>query len=172
MTLLPTAKAPRLGRISFFLLALVTQSFGGRAYGADYLTGLRSIQVNVNILGDAKGICRPDVDRLRQALLLPIRAYTKLQVVAEGQSPQATANMYFSVQASDDFCVATMSISCVSTVVATLGHHHEPRVLPVDLFQYVASRAVSSHLAQSSYERSLEVMGKAFATAWQDANPN
>jgi hypothetical protein len=138
------------------------------AFG-DPLKGLREVKFGVTGINEHAKRCKIDEQALRDRILLPVRAYTKLRIV---ELPKVNLTLEVFAGATNAICVAHLKLIVSTFAVVQLQHYEKPILHTIVLFEEESLITASGNEGLgNSAPNSVESLGKKLATAWQTANP-
>lgn len=151
-------------RATLLIFAYALTSSAADAADPKKLFGLTGTTVTVRLSDDSKK-CGLQEDQLKESVLLPIRAYTKLE-----QSEQSELVLSVSsAESNPGWCVHALTAQVTTPVVVRLTYQAEVTQQRVLLWSHYVVAAAP--LKEPSYiTDTAEELGKQFALAWQRTN--
>lgn len=150
-----------------FLLA----SQGVAMAANDQLKGLKTVRVFVVGLDEVSKRCGLTADAMKDSMMLPIRAYTKIREWKEGDVGVDGAIVLGVVSGNNQMlCAHAFSMSVETYGYAKLSFNDDLSAKRIVLWDTGA--IVTSQVGHSKNSMSeIEEMARGFASAWQAANP-
>ncbi len=136
------------------------------------LRGLTAAIILVDPVDDTGKGCGLSQDTLRNTLMLPLNAYTKIRPTDFTPNPlPPTVSLSVSALRNLNVCFFVYQLEVTTMMRLTVNDHVGPRTQTVMLWRdggFASSGASDGRYVNAQ----IEALGKKLATAWQKANPN
>ena len=135
----------------------------------DPLKGVQAIDVVINVGMDSTK-CGYNEQEVRNALLLPIRAYTKIR---EDEGSAGVPHLLLSMLTVNDagVCIHAIVLELFTFAFVKLEFAQSPSAHMVQLWRRLKMSVTPVSESGPTVKRKIEDLGKDFASAWQKANP-